>query len=138
MDIPPRFLIEEDDPDLLRRFSAYIRKVVKYARLEYCRGLDYRTREISLDEAPPPLAYEDPPPGSPDDFSFTEDRLSEAFARLSLLRQRILTLVFAEGLPALEVAGRLNCSVDYVYLQKHRALKKLRNQLMEGCDNRGE
>jgi DNA-directed RNA polymerase specialized sigma24 family protein len=36
------------------------------------------------------------------------------------------------------VAERLNCSVDYVYLQKHRALKKLRDLLMDGGGHDGK
>ena len=140
MNIAPRFHIEDDDLDLMRRFTAYIERVVTYAQKEYQRKLEYRTRERPLEQLPPKLIrYDDPPPDDEDgEFSFTEGRISEEFSKLNLLRRRILTLVLVEGLTAQETADKLNCSIDYVYLQKHRALKALRNQLMEGGDEGGE
>ena len=139
MHIPPRFTIEDDDPDLLGRFTAWMERVVAHAAADYMRRQGYRQREDPFDQIPPEdFSYEEPLPASKDDFDFAEDKLAEAFSNLTLLRRRILTLTFLEDLPAREVADRLGCSVDYVYLQKHRALKTLRDQLMEGGDRRGE
>ena len=140
MDISPRYFIEDDDLDLLLRFTAYIELVISHARIDYLRRHDRHNRETSLEElhANEEPAYEDSYLSLSDDFGFEEDKLSKAFCRLNLLRRRILTLIFAEGLSAQETADRLNCSVDYVYLQKHRALKALRNQLMEGGGERGQ
>ena len=132
MNISPQFIIVDDDFDLLWQFTAYIKQVTIYARLEYLRKLEYRTRESSLEQLPPEiLMYEYPPIVPEDDFAFDMKNLSQAFSKLTLMRRRILTLIFVEELSAPEVADKLGCSVDYVYLQKHRALKKLRNQLME-------
>ena len=139
MYIPPRFTIEDDDPDLLWRFSAYIKKVVYYARLEYMHKLKSCVSESSLDQVPPELlSYEETYKTVAGEFCFDSETLSGAFVKLNPLRREILTLVFAEGLSAQETADRLNCSVDYVYLQKHRALKKLRDQLIEGGDRNGK
>jgi RNA polymerase sigma factor (sigma-70 family) len=142
MDIPSRFVIEDDDLDLLRRFTAYMELVVSHARIDYLRRQNYRNREVALERLPEEETggYELPllTNGGGNEFDFEEGRLGAAFSRLNLLRQRILTLTFVEGLSAREVADKLNCSVDYVYLQKHRTLKKLRDQLMEGGDKRGE
>ena len=137
MNIVPRFTIEDDDPVLLGRFTVWMERVVVHAAADYIRRQGYRKREV-LELPSEEPSYEDPFPVSNDDFDFAEDKLAEAFLNLTLLRQRILTLVFVEGLPALEVADKLGCSVDYVYKQKHKALKKLRDQLMEGGDGRGE
>jgi len=135
MKIDPGFTIEDDDLDLQRQFTAYVREVVKYARYEYFRKLKYHGYEIPLDDAPDDvLIYEDPPPASNGEFDFTEEKLSKAFSGLKSLRREILTLIFAEGLSAQETADRLGCSVDQVYLQKHRTLKALRDQLMEEGD----
>ena len=132
MNFTPRFVIEDDDPVLLQRFTAYIRKVADYARLEYLRKMDSKVEEVPLNQhMADTLGYEDPPSAS-DNFDFTEDKLADAFNSLDILRRRILTLTFVEGLTAQETADKLGCTVDYVYLQKHRALKKLRDQLMEG------
>jgi RNA polymerase sigma factor (sigma-70 family) len=133
MNIPPRFVIEDDDVDLLRQFTAWIGRVVHYARLEYLRRLKYAANEVSLeDTAEYALVYEEPLPVSKGQFEFEDSGLSQAFSELNLHRRRILTLIFAEGLSAQETADKLGCSVDYVYKQKHRALKKLRDQLMDG------
>jgi RNA polymerase sigma factor (sigma-70 family) len=142
MDILPRFVIEDDDLDLMWRFTAYMELVVRHARIDYLRRQSFRNREIALEHLPEEDvgAYELPLPAMVDgnEFDFEEARLGTAFSRLNLLRQRILTLIFVEGLSAREVADKLNFSVDYVYLQKHRALKALRDWLMEGGDWRGE
>jgi RNA polymerase sigma factor (sigma-70 family) len=132
--------MEDDDLDLLRRFTAYIQNVVHYARLEYFRTTEYTARESPLEQFPPEiLGYEDPSPViNKGEFEFAEDKLSAAFSGLNLLRRRILTLIFVEELSAREVADKLNCSVDYVYLQKHRALKKLRDALINGGDSHGD
>jgi RNA polymerase sigma factor (sigma-70 family) len=133
LNILPRFIIEDDAPELLWRFTAYIKKVVGYARLEYLRSLEYRYHEDPIDDSDPDaFAVEDPLPPGGDEFELEEERLSQAFSTLSLLRRRILTLVFVEGLSAQETAEKLSCSVDYVYKQKNRALKALRDQLMDG------
>jgi RNA polymerase sigma factor (sigma-70 family) len=84
--------------------------------------------EEPLDEA---LRYEDPLPISKSEFEFEEDKLSKAFSDLNILRRELLTLIFVEGLTAQETADRLGLTVEYVYLQKHRALKALRDQLMD-------
>ena len=140
MNIFPRFVIEDDDLDLLWRFTAYIKLLVIHAKIEYLRKQGHLKKEIPsdrliIDES---VGYEDPLPISPDEFDFIEEKLADAFSKLNSLRRQILTLIFVEGLSAQEVADKLNCSVDYVYLQKHRALRKLRDQLMEEGDRCGE
>ena len=140
MEIIPRFVIEDDDLDLLWRFTAYMELLVSHAKVDYLRRQRYNQREILLEQSDMDTVagYEDPLPISTDEFEFEEDKLAEAFYRLTLLRRQILTLTFVEGLSAQEVADKLNCSVDYVYKQKHRALKALRDQLMDGGEKRGE
>ena len=140
MDILPRFVIEDDDLDLLWRFTAYMELLVSHAKIDYLRRQGYKRKEVLLElsDMYEVAGYEDPQPHSRDEFDFEEERLAAAFSKLNLLRRQILTLTFVEGLSAQEVADKLNCSVDYVYLQKHRAIKTLRNQLMEGGGKHGE
>jgi RNA polymerase sigma factor (sigma-70 family) len=139
LNITPRFAIEDDDLGLLARFTAFVRSVAGYARLEYLRKLEYRKHEAPLDGVPADtLAYEDMPPTAKGDFDFAEEEHSRAFADLSPLRREILKLIFAEGLTAQEAADKLGCSVDNVYLHKHRALKKMRDRLLDGGGSRGE
>ena len=133
MDIPSPFTVQYDDIDLLKRFTGYIEKVVTYARIDYYRRQKHRRQEVPLDEIPPDSepSEEDFLPINKNDFEFENDRHTSAFNQLNSLRRRILTLIFVEGLSGQETADKLNISVDYVYLQKHRALKALRNQLMD-------
>ena len=133
MDISPGFVIEDDDLELLGRFTVWMEKAVYHSAVDYNRRQKHKLYEIMKDLTPEAESgYEIPLMDSSEEFDFEEARLSKAFSGLNLLRQRILTLIFCEGLTAQETADRLNCSVDYVYLQKHRALKMLRDKLMRG------
>ena len=139
MKIPPRYVIEDDDMDLLYRFTAWMEAVVDHASADYCRRHKNQKKECSLEQIPESfLSYEDQPPESSNEFELENDNLSKSFTELNLLRRQILTLAYIEGLSAQEIADRLNYSVDYVYLQKHRALKKLRDQLIEEGDSHGK
>ncbi|MCL2343192.1 MAG: sigma-70 family RNA polymerase sigma factor [Firmicutes bacterium] len=137
MHIPPRFTIEDDDLILLWRFSDWIEQVVTHASTEYLRSQRFRKQEISLEEAPQEkLSYEENLPAM--EFEFTDGRLSEAFDELKQLRQQILTFRYVDGLSSSEIADKLGCPVDTVYSQKSRALKKLRDQLIEEHKNHGK
>ena len=139
MEFTPRFVIEDDDLDLLWRFTAYMELMVRHAKIDYLRRQTHKQREIPTEQSNLDIVaeYDDPSPVSTDEFEFEEDKLAAAFSRLTLLRRQILTLTFVEGLSAQEVSDKLNCSIDYVYQQKHRALKALRDQLMDGGDRNG-
>lgn len=140
MEIIPRFVIEDDDLDLLWRFTAYMELLVSHAKIDYLRRQRYKQMEILAEQSDIDMAakHDDPFPINKNEFEFEEDKLTEAFSKLTLLRRQILTLTFVEGLSALEVADKLNCSADYVYLQKHRALKALRDYLMDGSGRNGD
>jgi len=139
MNIPSRFAIEDDDLGLLGRFTVWMEWVVIHAAADYLRRQSHLEHEVSLEQPEfEDLIYEDPFPASKDEFEFQEDKLARAFSGLTLLRRRILTLIFVEGLPVREVADKLGCSADYVYLQKHRTLKAMRDYLMEGGSSCGE
>ena len=131
MEISPRFTIEDDDLDLLWRFTAWMELVVSHASADYIRRHKNQNLEDSLEQhIPDTLSYEGLHTVSKVEFDFAEGKLSEAFSSLPLLRRRILTLSYVEELTAQEVADRLKCSVEYVYKQKHKAIKALRDQLL--------
>ncbi len=60
------------------------------------------------------------------DFDFEEERLANAFAKLTIKRQQILAMLFVEEKKPEEIAKELNCSAQHVYDQKYHALKRLR------------
>ena len=67
----------------------------------------------------------------PDAFNFEEERLAKAFYELPLMRREVLRLLFVCELTPEEISHRLHCSVNFVHLQKSRALKKLRDAMEE-------
>ena len=126
------------DDGLIARFTAYMAQTVTTAKIDYIRRQRHRKWETPVDKLP--LKDEPPSPTterwqsgiSDNEFSFAEERISNALSSLPALRRRILELAFIERLPAQEIADALGCSVKFVYDQKHAALKKLRDILMRG------
>jgi RNA polymerase sigma-70 factor (ECF subfamily) len=55
-----------------------------------------------------------------------QERLVRGLARLSARDREVLTLRFIEGLSSAEAAEALGCSLPNLYLQAHRALRRLR------------
>lgn len=122
---------------LRARFTRFLEVMVKRARLNYiqkCRRypetipLEYVSEELLATKYPLPTHADT------DSFSFEEERLADAFNKLPLMRQKMLTLLFVEELTPLEIAQKMNCSVGHVYNQRSLALQKLRQLLQEGGD----
>lgn len=130
----------QSEPDILRaRFTTWIEKVIKNANIDYLRQQNKIGPEIiSIEEL-----FEDEQligardvfiPEDKDSFDFQEERLSEAFYKLPLMKRKILELLFIECIKPEEIASRLNCSPQYVYNQRFLALKHLRKELDKGGD----
>ena len=126
-----------DEPDVLRaRFTKWLEKLIKNARIDYLRQLKNVPETISIDSL-----FEDEQLVGDSDvtisdsktaFDFEEERLAKAFYELPLMKRRILEMMFVEEIKPEEIAKRLNCSAQYVYNQRSRAIKKLREQLNKG------
>lgn len=132
----------QNEPDVLRaRFTNWIEKLIKNAKIDYIRQLNKAEPEfVSIDElfedeqligARDVVISEDK-----DSFDFQEERLAEAFYKLPLMKRKILELLFIECIKPEEIASRLNCSPQYVYNQKFLALKQLRKKLDKGGDGK--
>ena len=126
-----------DEPDVLRaRFTKWLEKLIKNARIDYLRQLKNVPETISIDSL-----FEDEQLVGDSDvtisdsktaFDFEEERLAKAFYELPLMKRRILEMLFVEEIKPEEIAKGLNCSAQYVYNQRSRAIKKLREQLNKG------
>lgn len=126
-----------DEPDVLRaRFTKWLEKLIKNARIDYLRQLKNVPETISIDSL-----FEDEQLVGDSDvtisdsktaFDFEEERLAKAFYEFPLMKRRILEMLFVEEIKPEEIAKRLNCSAQYVYNQRSRAIKKLREQLNKG------
>lgn len=132
----------QNEPDVLRaRFTNWIEKLVKNAKIDYLRQQNKAEPEfVSIDElfedeqligARDVVISEDK-----DSFDFQEERLAEAFYKLPLMKRKILELLFIECIKPEEIASRLNCSPQYVYNQRFLALKQLRKKLDKGGDGK--
>lgn len=132
---------EDEDRDELRaRFTGWLDTMLYRAKLKYIDKHRQAYEVVSLDEIPAeliedPVDYYAKVEQSNKDFDFEEGKLSRVFSELPLMRREVLRLLFAEEKTPEEISHQLHCSVNYVHLQKSRALKKLRSQLMEGGDS---
>ena len=124
----------ETKNDALRgRFTAWMKVVVKRAKIDYIRKLNRQPKSVSIDtiaedEICTYLELNTDKEIS-DSFEFDDENVVAAFFALSLPRQKILTLMFVQGKTAEEVAELLGCSVKSVFNEKSIALNKLREYL---------
>ena len=132
---------QQDYEDELRaRFTKWLYIVIYRAKLKYLRKTETKLETVSFEELPEssqPI-YEDDLRNifSSTDFDFEEERLADAFVKLPIKRQQILTMLFVEEKRPEEIAKELNCSAQHVYDQKYQALKKLRIELAKEGDGR--
>ena len=132
-------LFDKCDEALIAKFTAFVRKVVRNSKMDYLKQQKHLTIEIPLEriseDMEQELTLEDIVISQMDQFVFEEERIASAFKDLSLMKQKILRLTYINQLSAPEIATQLNCSVRFVYNQRARALKLLRDILQSGGDD---
>lgn len=133
MSIPDEF---SERDELRGRFTRFLEIMVKRARINYLEKVRRQPITVPLDDIPESQLSDDMASfsGISNEFDFEEEHLADAFSQLPLMRQRILTMLFAEELSPKEIAHRMNCSVNHVYNQRSLAIKRLRQLLQEGGD----
>lgn len=132
---------QQDYEDVLRaRFTKWLDIVIYRAKLKYLRKIEPKLETVSLEELPEsgqPIYEDDLHIGfSKTEFNFEEERLADAFVKLPIRRQQILTMLFVEEKKPEEIAKELNCSPQHVYDQRYQALKKLRIELAKEGDGK--
>lgn len=132
---------QQENEDVLRaRFTKWLDIVIYRAKLKYLRKNETMLETVSFEELPESSqpVYEDRMRlnDSKSDFDFEEERLADAFAKLPIRRQQILTMLFVEEKKPEEIAKELNCSAQHVYDQRYQALKKLRIELSKEGDEK--
>ena len=118
--------------ELKGRFTVWLEKVVRNAKINYIKRLKRQPPTLYLEEIPEsalPAQNIAADVYTKSEFEFEEERLAEAFSKLPLMRKRILTMLFVENISPDEISKKLNCSPQYVYNQRYKALKALRNEL---------
>lgn len=128
------------ESDVLRaRFTVWIEKLIKNARIDFLRQYNQEPETVSIDD----LYADEQLIGDTDviiyeqnnAFDFEEESLARAFYKLPLMRRKILEMLFVESMKPNEIARRMNCSPQYVYNQRLKAIKKLREELSKGGEN---
>jgi len=125
------------DGELFARFTAFMKKVIISAKVDYIRRQRHWKREVLMDELPELFdeshrLNQGVTTTMTSGFSFTEDRLTVALSTLGAQQRRILEFSYINELSAQEIAAILGCPVKAVYNQKYTALKKLRKVLLNG------
>lgn len=129
----------ENDP-LRGRFTSWLNTTLIHARSRFLKSQKHAQDFVCLEEIQAEFIedhhdYFSNIERSPDGFDFEKERLSRAFYELPLMRREVLRLLFVEELSPEEISEKLHCALNYVYLQKSRALKKLREVLENGGDD---
>ena len=135
----------QNDPErdkLRAEFTAWLTTLIRRARLDYLRKTRERIETLSFDELPENLLLQSNDDQIPcslteDDFDFEEEWLAKAYAEMPLMQKEILRLLFVEEMKPEFIAKKLNCSPQYVYNQRFKALQKFRQALSEGGDENG-
>lgn len=119
--------------DVLRgRFTAWMKVVVKRAKIDYIRRQNRHITTVPIDliaedeiclESDCNLIIDT------DNFTFSDENVILAFSTLSLMRQKILTLLFVQGKTVEQIAEIFGCSTKHIFNEKSIALKQLRECL---------
>ena len=120
----------EKDDKLCARFTSWLTTLLQRVRIDYVRHQERQVKTVPIDDVSADwLAVEDEHPVLQSQFEFEKERLAEAFFSLSPQRQKVLTMLFVDEMKPEEIAKVLQCSVNYVYKVKQRALQSLRKIL---------
>jgi RNA polymerase sigma factor, sigma-70 family len=124
------------EKDLIYRFTAYITKVIQHARIDYVRKVMQKKQEILLEDVPEyELLYYDEFFIDDNSFHFQSPRVENAYNLLPHTYRHILELTFLHDLSAHEIAKLLHYSLPQVYLERHRALKRLKELIERVLDD---
>lgn len=127
------------EDELKIRFTAWLRTLVKRARIDYLRSKKKENLEVPLSEIANSanFTYEvifipakiDIEKG---EYEFEREDVSRAFSLLNITRRKVLLMLFVEGMTPKEIAEELGCSVRMVNKIRHQALDILRGILGGG------
>lgn len=125
---------ETSKNEVVFMFTAWLEKLLHYAKLDYIKKEKDRFYVISIDVIPEfRLSYE--PSFKSKQEKFENEKLEDAFLSLTETRKNVVYLSFIEGLSAGEISKRLNLNTDNVRKIKERALAELRAILLSGEQN---
>lgn len=114
--------------------SAWLYRLAANKVADYFRA-HYRRVKVGLDEAET-LESGLPPPDSNLHRAVTAAQLNRAIHQLSEADQQVINLIYFDELSREEASLIIGCRIDNVYVRLHRALKRLKEQLIaQGIDD---
>ena len=121
---------ETSKNEVVFMFTAWLEKLLHYAKLDYIKKEKDRFYIISIDVIPEyHLSYE--PSFKTKHEKFENEKLEDAFLSLTELRKKVIYLYFIQGYTTDEIAKMLNLNPKNVNKIKERALSSLRNILLD-------
>ena len=124
------------EKDLIYRFTAYITKVIRHAQIDYIRKVTQTKQEIYLEDVPAyELFYYDEFFIDNISFHFQNPHVENAYNLLPRTYRHILELTFLHNLSAHEIAELLHYSLPQVYLERHRAIRRLKKLIERMLDD---
>lgn len=120
----------QERDELRARFTKWMEVTLYRARLRYFRKSEHNVRTVPLEDIEDGFSLTDGEEANR--FEFEQERLAEAFAKLSPEKQTILSMLFADEMTPAEVARELNFPTQKVYDQRYQAIKALRRYLQDG------
>ena len=123
----------DGENELYYRFTAWIKIVVKRAKIDFIRREKKTFSEYSLEDesVTKKLKYEPvlESEQKANEFNFENKDLAKIFSKLTPTRKKILLYLFVKNLSPEEIANELGCSIQNVYNQRSLALKELKKHL---------
>jgi RNA polymerase sigma-70 factor, ECF subfamily len=109
--------------------SAWLYRLAANKVADYYRAV-YRRPEVGLDQAAD-LAADSPSLDRRLHQALVRSQLNQAIETLSEADRQVIDLIYFDDLSREEAAEILDCRVDNVYVRLHRALKRLKTQLLQ-------
>lgn len=125
--------MKHSDDKLFCMFTAWLKVIIKHAKIDYIRRQKYRVAEVSIEDKimDDNLVYVPTIDNISlnEEFTFENQEVEMAFKSLSAPRKEILELIFLRNMTPEDIANELGCSVSYVYNIKSKAIKDLKIKL---------
>lgn len=122
-----------NNDELCCQFTAWMKVVVKRAKIDYLRWQKRHSNEVSIEDEQliGKLIYEpiNDEESIENKFEFNNARLSRLFSKLSNRKRKILEMFFVYKMEPEDIAKELQCSLQNVYNMRSLALKELKNKL---------
>ena len=124
--------------ELQKRFTAWLKKLVQNARIDYLRRTNRKLIEIPFTQLSEgdriKLVEKSMTSIVIEEDAFQNIDVEIIFYALPEGQKNILSLLFVSGLTTQEISACIGCSKQYIYNQKYLALKKMKEGMMKNKD----